>query len=185
MIIIINGVGGSGKNTLIDLAKEQLPKPFKNCFSLAISSFAKEIMKNHFGWDGVSKTKIERNILSVLTDFGNEYGDLPMKKIVSFCKENNTEENLIFVEIRQIDKIKKMKNIFGEECKTICVTRYDSKGSIVKCSAKNYTDSLNYILDYNYDFYLNNVENKKEEMVEDFIFYLKNLYEKKEYKYAV
>ena len=102
--VVINGVGGCGKDTLIEMLKDKIK--FHNISSITP---IKEIAYN-CGWDG-EKTEKARKFLSdmkkLLTDF-NEY---PKQYILKEQEKFLSSENeILFVHIREPEEIEKFVN---------------------------------------------------------------------------
>ena len=92
-IFILNGSGGVGKDTFVDLVSNYIP-------TIHFSSVTKvkEIAKA-IGWDG-GKTEKDRKFLSDLKLLCTEYNNMPfnsMKEMVS--KFINSNYNLLFIDI--------------------------------------------------------------------------------------
>lgn len=165
MIFILNGIGGSGKDTLVKEAfKSGL---FRNINNFSNSDFSKTIMKQHFGWDGVTKDDKTRRVLAALTDLGNIYGDIPYQHILELCKKHNKPGSVTFVHIRQIDQIDMIKEAFPGRVKTVLITRINTDGTkYLACKQQGipYTDTYDYVEGYCYDMYLNNISDNPGEV---------------------
>ncbi len=147
---IINGAGGSGKDTFIAFVENyinslNLNPPWYVRNNSAIDEI-KEIAIKYFGWNKI-KTNINRRLLSDLKEMQITSCDGPYKYILNLYKtykfyENN---NCLFFHIREIPEIKKIKDEI--KAKTILVYRND-----VKYGNRSDDD----ILKYHYDYIINN-----------------------------
>ena len=100
-IVIINGKGGVGKDTLCDvIAKKYIVKNVSSITPI------KEIARIG-GWQGGKENK-DRKFLADLKNLFVEYNDLPFvylkKEMESFLQ---AKEEILFVHIREIEEIKK------------------------------------------------------------------------------
>lgn len=101
--IIINGVGGCGKDTLVELASGY--HKVKNISSITP---VKEIA-THCGWNG-EKTDEARKFLSDLKKLLTEYNEFPMQYLLKEQEEFlSSDDELLFVHIREPQEIEKFK----------------------------------------------------------------------------
>lgn len=97
-VFIINGSGGVGKDTLIELIAE--------CSGFSIMNFSsvdkvKEIARM-IGWDG-GKTEKDRKFLSDLKLLCSEYNDMPFKSMDSTVNMfHNNDALMLFLHIREV-----------------------------------------------------------------------------------
>lgn len=117
IVIIINGVGGAGKDTLCDLAAKHYK--VKNISAITpIKNIAKE-----YGWNGEKDAK-SRKFLSDLKRVFIEYNDLPTKYLynqyVEFLESKN---EILFVHIREKEEIDKFKKLVDIRCITLLIDR--------------------------------------------------------------
>lgn len=138
LLIIINGQGGVGKDSLI--------KSLKNIEVINISSIdsIKEIATS-IGYMGEKDPK-SRKFLSDLKALLNEYNDYPYKQLISKVREANKamDNGVIFIHIREPKEIERFKKDFeNEEIYTMIVLR--ETGIIYN----NKSDEE--VFDYNYD----------------------------------
>lgn len=141
-IIIINGSGGVGKDTFVEFCQEY-------CKVKNISSVdkVKEAARVLTGWDGTKDEK-SRKLLVDLKQLGIEYNDAPFKYIVDSANEfKKTDEELMFVHIREISEIEKVKK--ATNAKTLLVTNKNVAPITSNESDKN-------VMNYQYDFYIRN-----------------------------
>lgn len=118
VVIIINGNGGVGKDTLCNFAARH----FKvRC----VSSIApiKEIAQKYGGWKGEKDNK-SRKFLADLKEVFIEYNDLPFqylyKEYSNFLRSKN---QILFVHIREGAEIDKLKEQISIPCYTLLITR--------------------------------------------------------------
>lgn len=104
IVVIINGAGGSGKDTFIQACKAPLS------FNISSVDEVKEIARR-CGWDG-GKTNKDRKFLSDLKAALAKYNALPMRYMTSqlqtFLKGSG---NILFVHIREPEEIAAFKSV--------------------------------------------------------------------------
>lgn len=162
IVIIINGVGGVGKDTLCDLAA----KYFKVKNVSAITPI-KDIAQN-YGWNGEKDAK-SRKFLSDLKRVFIEYNDLPTKYLYAQYKEFLESKNeILFVHIREKEEIEKFKRLVKIRCKTLLVNRQNI--NVEKWG--NASDDE--VINYQYDLYFDNSRSLSEVEI-DFISFLSSL----------
>ena len=138
-VIVINGMGGSGKSTFISLCHEIDPRVIET----STVDFVKEIALQA-GWDG-EKDQKSRRLLSDIKDAFERYDDVPNKKIDEFIQSH--PDNIIFVNAREPHNIQYYKNKYN--ALTIIVTNPH-----VTPITSNHADAGVY--DYIYDLYIEN-----------------------------
>lgn len=150
-IFIINGSGGSGKDSFIDILDKQF---WEKCAVANYSSVTKvkEIAKA-IGWDG-SKTERDRKFLSDLKLLTTEYNDMPMndmKKMATyFMGIDIPVPRIMFLHIREPEEIAKAINEFK---------KYNAKAILIKRdSIKHITSNMadKNVYDYDYDIVIDN-----------------------------
>ena len=107
-VIIINGSGGVGKNTFVDLVAKYIPAAFYDSVKVV------KDMATLAGWSG-SKTEEDRKFLSDIRDLTTNYNDLSYNKvkesIVSFYKYDRCN-SVLFINMRdQKDTDRVMKEL--------------------------------------------------------------------------
>jgi len=112
MIIIINGLPESGKDTIVDLCRRLAPYPVWN---LSTIDKVKIVAKDHFKWDG-KKDEKARALLSEIKDAWTKYNDGPfgnvkkkVRYLVGKAFTNQMSKFLIFIHSRELKEIKKFK----------------------------------------------------------------------------
>lgn len=162
-VIVINGAGGVGKDTLCEFAE----KHFK---VMNISSITpiKEIAKM-CGWNG-EKTDKARKFLSDLKALSIEYNDFPTlwakEKYSEFLASDN---EIMFVHIREGEEIAKFVKATGGKAKTLLVRGGER---MTKSNYGNASDDG--VENYPYDYYFLNDKTLKE-AEESFIEFLKTI----------
>lgn len=161
MVIIINGNGSIGKDSMIDI----ISKYYDVMNISSIDPFVKIAMDN--GWDGIKDEK-SRMLLSDLKQAFVKFNDLPQKYIKDkYRKFRTTSDNIMFVHIREPEEIEKFKQIVGCDCVTLLVR----EGKRSKIKWNNPADDN--VENYHYDFYYDN-DKSKDEMEEDVYQFFRN-----------
>ena len=159
-IFIINGSGGVGKDSFVEMVKSQVKRIGVGNYSSV--SKVKEVAKI-IGWNG-AKTEKDRKFLSDLKLLTTEYNDMPlndMKNYVNIFMNliKLDKARIVFLHIREPEEIAKAVNEFKEyDAKTILIKR-----DCVKHITSNMADENVY--NYNYDIVINNsgtIEDLKE-----------------------
>ena len=178
-IFIINGSGGVGKDSFIDMvnfAESRILNKHIKIGNYSSVSKVKEIAKI-IGWTG-AKTERDRKFLSDLKLLTTEYNNMPLNDMKEyadyFLNVPKDDARILFLHIREPEEIAKAVNEFKEyNVKTILVKR-DS----VKHITSNMADENVY--NYNYDIVINNsgtIEDLKEKakyFLSDFLSSLHN-----------
>jgi len=118
IVIIINGSGGVGKDTLCDFAA-------KHFRVQTISSITpiKKIARKSFGWKGEKDSK-SRKLLADLKELAIGYNDLPFSYLYKeYRRFLNKRAQILFVHIREAKEIEKFKNQVSGTCYTLLITR--------------------------------------------------------------
>ncbi|MCD8180525.1 MAG: hypothetical protein LUF26_03485 [Firmicutes bacterium] len=161
-VIIINGKGGAGKDTLCDMAAKHYA--VRNVSAITP---IKEIAKN-YGWNGEKDSK-SRKFLSDLKRVFIEYNDLPTKYLLEqYELFMRSDERLMFVHIREGAEIDKLKSLIKTKCLTLLVRRPIDGAE----SWGNASDDE--VEQYGYDLYYDN-DKPLEETESDFIEFLNKL----------
>lgn len=142
-IIIINGSGGVGKDTFIELCSKYTE--IKNISSV---DKVKEAAKILVGWNGEKSDK-SRKLLSDLKQLSIDYNNYPLVYIQNQVKEFNENQNqvIMFVHIREINEIDKLKKQL--DAKTLLITN-----NRIEKIQTNKSDAN--VEKYNYDYYIKN-----------------------------
>lgn len=144
-VIIINGAGGVGKDTLCEMASKSFK--VKNISSITP---IKEIAAL-CGWSGKKDDK-SRKFLADLKQLTVEYNDYPTSWAVERYREFlRSDEQIMFVHIREPEEIAKFVRATGGEAKTLLVRGGDRMRKTVYGNAAD--DSVE---NYKYDYYFMN-----------------------------
>ncbi len=165
-IVVINGTGGSGKDTFVEYAKQ-----YGKVVNFSSIDVIKKIAKL-IGWNG-TKTEKDRKFLSDLKKLTTEYNDLAFESIKRAVEEfRNSDNEVMFIHIREPEEI-------ARACKT-----FHAKSLLIKrIGLDNITsnDSDANVDCYEYDFIIENITlDHLEQDAKNFIETLKNhhLYQK-------
>lgn len=141
-VIIINGTGGSGKDTFVEFCAEHIG--VKNVSSVDKIKEAALIL----GWDG-KKDEESRKFLSDLKKLAVEYKDCVFRYITDMYNEfmNDRENNIMFVHIREPEEIDKVKAEF--DAITLLITNTN-----IEDITSNESDRRVY--EYKYNFVIDN-----------------------------
>ncbi|MBQ2397775.1 MAG: hypothetical protein II304_12205 [Bacteroidales bacterium] len=161
-VFIINGSGGVGKDTFVELVAKE--------FNLSVMNFSsvdkvKEIARI-IGWTG-GKTEKDRKFLSDLKLLCTDYNNMPFNSMSEKVREfTESDAAMLFLHIREPEEIEKAKIAFS--AKTVLIKR-----DAVKQITSNMADGN--VFNYQYDIIVNNdgdkkyLENIAQNFVEDFI----------------
>ena len=141
IIVIINGTGGSGKDTFVEFCSK-----YTSVMNFSSIDKVKEVAKV-IGWTG-SKTDKDRKFLSDLKKLTTEYNDMAFNSIkdaVTIFKNN--EDNLLFIHIREPEEIERAKSSFA--AKTLLIKRIGLENI-----STNYSDAS--VDNYSYDYIIEN-----------------------------
>ena len=140
-IIVINGTGGSGKDTFVEFVSKHA-----KTFNFSSVDKVKEIAKI-IGWNG-QKSEKDRKFLSDLKRLTTEYNDMSFKSIheaiLSFYESDN---EIMFIHIREPEEIARAVSAFN--AKTLLVKRIGLTNI-----TSNYSDAN--VENYNYDYIIEN-----------------------------
>lgn len=158
-IVIINGTGGAGKDTFVTFCSE-----IEKVLNISTVDKVKEAAKILVGWNG-EKDEISRKLLVDLKKISIDYNDAPTKYVLEMAEQfRKSENNLMFIHIREIDEIEKTKNLLN--AKTLLITN-----PRVKLITSNNSDGK--VNEYTYDYYIENdktledLKNKAIEFVDE------------------
>lgn len=146
-VIIINGTGGSGKDTFVDLCdKNSLMSPY-TIFNYSIIQYVKGIALS-CGWT-CGKTEKDRKFLSDLKDLMDNFNNLPRKKVEEYIDEHlyYYKNPVIFIHCRSAEDIDYFKNKYN------AITLLITNKHITPITS-NHAD--NEVFDYTYDYYITN-----------------------------
>lgn len=142
-IFVINGSGGVGKDTFIDVVSSFVPSVFQTSSVDPAKTLATQV-----GWQG-GKTEKDRKFLSDLKDLLTEYNDYPMQFLTERVKTfRASDKDIMFIHVREPREIEKAVKAFGAN--TVLIT---AEGRVAPIKS-NHAD--NGVYDYTYDFYVDN-----------------------------
>lgn len=140
-IFILNGSGGCGKDTLVDIISSEFNGEIINVRS---SDEVKRVAKI-LGWDG-NKDEKGRRFLAELMNSIIKYNDGIFNYWCKFIVNNSKKGNIIFLHVREPGEISKYVKQFN--CKTILVRRDNIE-------VPNNNADLG-VLDFDYDIIIDN-----------------------------
>lgn len=162
MIIIINGSGGVGKDTICDI----VGKHYKTKNISSVDPIKKIAYEN--GWDG-EKNEKSRKFLADLKQLFVDFNDLPCKYLMAQYQEFlESDKEILFVHIREPQEISKFKSSIGGNCITLLIRGRTP----VKKEWHNRADDD--VENYKYDFTYDNIKGL-EEMENDFLAFFKSV----------
>ena len=155
VLLIINGAGGVGKDTLCDLGAKHF-KVYNTSTIIPIKDIAKRC-----GWSGRKDDK-SRRFLSDLKRLCVEYNDYPTMWALERYREFLTSENeVMFLHIREPEEIDKFVKATGGEAKTLLVRGGER---MKKSNYGNASDDC--VENYSYDYYFVNDKTLEEAEVD-------------------
>ena len=161
-VIIINGKGGVGKDTLCELAA----KHFRVQNFSSIDPIKKIATEN--GWNGEKDAK-SRKFLSDLKRIFSEYNDLPNEYLYQkYLAFQQSDDEILFVHIREKEEIKRFQNRVGSSCITLLVTRNQLRDNVWGNASDDEVET------YHYDYYFDN-SGALTESEESFVHLLKQI----------
>ena len=164
LIIIINGSGGVGKDTLCDIVEK-----YYSTMNVSSIDPIKEIASKN-GWNGEKDPK-SRKFLADLKQLFVDYNDLPQKYLFERVNEFlANDKQILFVHIREPEEIHKFKEKIDFPCITLLV-----RGRETATGSWNNTSDDD-VENYNYNFYYENsksLEHMESDFMEFFVRILK------------
>lgn len=140
-IIVINGIGGVGKDTLCEYVSEEYRT--MNVSSVDMVKYAARAL----GWNG-KKSLGDRKFLAELKKISSEYNDGPTKYLISqYEKFKESDCEVLFVHIREPEEIKHFKDQVSDRVITLLVKR-DHMYCVYGNSADDNVEKYDY--DYTY-----------------------------------
>lgn len=163
VLLIINGAGGVGKDTLCDLGAKHY-KVYNTSTIIPIKDIAKMC-----GWSG-SKDDKSRKFLSDLKRLCVDYNDYPTVWALERYREFLDSPNeVMFLHIREPEEIDKFVKATGGEAKTLLIRGGER---MKKSNYGNASDDC--VENYTYDYYFVN-DKTLEEAEADFKVFLGNI----------
>ena len=161
LVIVINGKGGVGKDTLCEAAAEHF-----TVRNISAITPIKEIAAG-FGWQGEKDAK-SRRFLAMLKEAFAEYNDLPTRYLLDQYRQFiQSDAQILFVHIREQDQIRH----FVESVPTKCVTLL-IQGRMQDVHYGNTADDE--VESFAYDYYFKN-DQPKEISCENFVRFLEDV----------
>lgn len=159
-IIIINGTGGSGKDTFVEYCSK-----YGKVMNFSSVDKVKEVAKL-IGWNG-QKTEKDRKFLSDLKKLTTDYNDMAFNSIrVAVTQFENSDDEILFIHIREPEEIKRAVNAFG--AKALLVKRTGLANI-----ETNYSDAN--VDNYPYDYIIENTTLQKlDNAALNFVYEIKN-----------
>lgn len=140
-IVIINGTGGSGKDTFVEYTSR-----YCKVFNFSSVDKVKEIARM-VGWNG-GKTEKDRKFLSDLKKLTTEYNDMAFESIKGAVKKfKESDDEIMFIHIREPEEILRAVKTF--DAKSLLVRRAG-----LDIITSNYSDAS--VENYNYDYIVEN-----------------------------
>ena len=147
-VVIINGIGGSGKDTFVELCSKHT-----KVTNISSVDKVKEAAKVLVNWNG-KKDEKSRKLLVDLKRLSIEYNDYPtvyiQEEYNKFLKNDST---ILFIHIRESDEIEKIKNKLNAETLLIVNSR------IPRITSNTSDANVN---NYTYDYIIENEGTIKE-----------------------
>ncbi|MBQ8529320.1 MAG: hypothetical protein IJ459_06240 [Clostridia bacterium] len=144
-VIVINGAGGVGKDTLCDLAEKHL-----KIRNISTITPIKELARM-CGWNGAKDDK-SRKFLADMKQLTVAYNDFPTNWAMGVFREfMTTDEQILFVHIREPEEIAKFVKATDGFAKTLLVRGGER---MKKSHYGNAADDC--VENYSYDYYFMN-----------------------------
>lgn len=114
-IVIINGTGGSGKDTFVEYVSK-----YARTMNFSSIDKVKEVARV-IGWNG-QKTERDRKFLSDLKKLTTEYNDMAFNSTINAVSDFlNSDYEILFIHIREPEEIERAVKAFG--AKTLLIKR--------------------------------------------------------------
>lgn len=147
-IIIINGSGGVGKDTFVDMVRQEIHNMSgSNCRVYQIADPVKAIAEE-MGWKG-GKTEKDRKFLSDLKVLWSNYNDGPFERLDNEVKlfKGDKKNDVLFLFMREPDEIGRASELY--DALTVIIT-----SDRVNKIESNMADKN--VANYNYDIVIRN-----------------------------
>jgi len=156
-IVIINGTGGSGKDTFVSFCGE-----FAKVLNVSTVDRVKMAASILVDWNG-EKDEKSRKLLADLKQLSVRYNNAPTRYIKSRADEfEKSEDEIMFIHIREAEEIRKCQELLGAE--TLLIT--NPRKPLITSN-----DSDGKVNEFSYDYYICNdgtvadLKDKAEEFV--------------------
>lgn len=163
IIVIINGMGGSGKSTFCKKCNKYfIEKTNENSLGIELSTidFVKTVAE-FCGWRGKKEAK-DREFLHNLKVALEEWNDVPNKKTQKSIEEFMRipyKNRMFFVNIREIKNIEAFKNWAIKDGRFKVATVFVNNKNVISNEPDNVTKEMT---EYDYDYIINNDGTLKE-----------------------
>jgi len=154
-IILLSGKAESGKTTCAKYLKNKLEHKGYKVTTDLFAKYLKGYLKDHYGWDGVTKNEFYRNKLQILgTDTIKEklnFKAFHAKRLAEDIQIIYDDFDYIIIDdCRFKDEVYTLKSIFPEECISVRINRYDHKSKLTEEQLKHKSecDLDNFKFDY-------------------------------------
>ena len=154
-VVIINGKGGSGKDTFVTMCKDVLGA--EHILNVSTVDYVKAVA-TFCGWDG-TKTPENRKFLSDLKDALTQWDDVPLKKVYQEIKvrqhiwiaAGKYGKAVVFIHCREPKEIDKL---------TKALQQYEPVTLLILREAAENVEQINHadndVLNYSYDYTIYN-----------------------------
>lgn len=161
LVCIINGSGGVGKDHIVSVVSKYYK--VRNVSSI---DCIKEICREG-GWDPEDKSLAARKLLADVKAAFTAFNDLPTQSLLDeYTYFLNTNNEIMFVHIREPGNIQNFKNMIDGNVKTLLVKDDTMNGSYGNAADDN-------VNDFDYDYYIEN--NNKGLSDEDILGYFRDI----------
>ena len=144
MVVIINGRGGVGKDTLCNI----ISKHYDIMNVSSIDPIKQIAFAN--GWNG-EKNEKTRKFLADLKRLFIDFNDLPtIYLMIKYSEFVHSKKQILFMQIREPEEIEKIKKILGNDCVTLLIC---GRTALRKTWGNAPDDEVD---NYTYDFYYKN-----------------------------
>ena len=153
-VFIINGKGGSGKDTFVNYFTEQAGAQF--VLNISTVDYIKDIALN-LGWMG-EKDNLSRKFLSDLKDMATYWGDIPFQDVAEKTRRFNDEltsfgvekRGFVFIHCREPQEIQRLLNELPYSNYSLLLRRrgLEDFGNHADDEVENF--SYDYIIENNY-----------------------------------
>ena len=162
IVMLIGGVGGSGKSTFIDFCKKHMYGVYEestiDCCKQVVG-FMSELETSVSNFSSLEneiiyKSDKYRTLLSVLKDIWCKTDDGPNNIAISMIKTRFQLANtsVVFLNVREPEQIEHLKAKLEEDCGAVVITV-----AVIRNNPKDYTnESDRKTLEYQYDLYIVN-----------------------------
>lgn len=153
-VIIINGVGGAGKDTFCEIVSH-----YYNVKNISSIDPIKKIAEQG-GWEWSDKSLSGRRLLSDLKLAFISYNDLPNRYLINaYEKFLNDDNEIMFVHIREPLEIQKFANSISGDCITLLVKSCRTDDVIFGNESDDKVEEFQYDYLYENNHSLENLEN--------------------------